>query len=201
MNRNTMKGLEADRAEREAELEARRAEREAKLETERAERQAKIEEDRAERQAQIEADRAEREARLESLKAARDEAAQRRLALGSLKLLKDELEDAQSNLQLEQNSSGGNPLVASRVDTQLHVRPEDKHAIATWVSDIAWRVISLTLVQVELVDALRAQARERLDAQEEIDADDYRSTAAVAFNRVKKTLGIIDSEIKRLGSA
>ena len=59
--------IEAERANREAELEAERANRKAEIEAERASREAEIEAERANRKAEIEAERASREAELDKI--------------------------------------------------------------------------------------------------------------------------------------
>lgn len=103
-------------------------------------------------------------------------------------------------MELERDSAEANPLIAESIDADVHVRPEDKHAIAVWVSDNNWSLISLTLEQVELVKALRSQLRRILGSDGDIDADGYRSTVATAINRIDETLEIIDAESHRLGS-
>jgi hypothetical protein len=176
MNRETMRTLEAERAEREALLESDRAKR-------------------ADRQ---DAAHAEREERLDAARAERELAAERRLALGSLRLVMDAFEGAASNLEMERDSKGSDPLLAASIDTQLHVRPEDKHAIAIWVSDDIWRHISHILKRIELLNVRRAQTRHLADVGGQFDADDYRADAALAVTRIEEVLARLEPDLRRL---
>ena len=146
----------------------------------------------------LEAERAEREDRLDAAKARRDEAAERRLARGSLRLVVDQFAIAASNLAIERDKAGDNPLFPESIDARAHVRAEDKHAIAMWVSDDIWRLISLILERIELHNVQRALSRKVLDAGRTIDADEYSADAGESVTAIKRAISRLEPELRRL---
>ena len=148
----------------------------------------------------VEADRADREDKRAAAKAERDLVAERRVALGSLRLLMDQLHRANSLLGREIDAEGDDPLIAPSIDTEIRFRPEDEHAIAMWVSDDVWRMISKALDQVGRMNANRARGQQRIDRGEWFDAEVYRTLARVAVKRVSATLERLEPELRRLAS-
>ncbi|MDA0161284.1 hypothetical protein OM076_13485 [Solirubrobacter ginsenosidimutans] len=179
INRTTMEGIESTRAEREERLDAARAEREERLD----------------------AARADREERLDTARAERTLAGERRQALGSVRLLMDDLRSAVLNYQHERDKTGDNPLLPETMDTTIQLRPEDKQSIAIWSTDEAWRLISLTLMHVEADNLLREQHRRAMRAHpDRFDADAYRREAAENHDRTNRTLELLADLADRLGS-
>ena len=146
----------------------------------------------------LETERADREDKRDAAKASRELVAERRLAVGSLRLLIDRLQYAASLLDTESKTGGDDPLVAPTIDTALDVRSEDKHAIAMWVSDEIWSTTSKMLNVIALSNLNRVAKRATLDRGEEINAEAYRATARSEVRQIHKLIGTLTDQLRRL---
>ena len=146
----------------------------------------------------VERDRAHREDLRDAAKAERDLIADRRVALGSLRLLMDQLQRAASRLEQESSWEEIDLWAIPSIDTEMRFRPEDEHAIAIWVSDDIWRAISKSLDRVERANAYRARLHERLVRDGETDVAAYCALARGAQNHVCATLDKLEPEFRRL---
>jgi hypothetical protein len=198
MNRTTMTKLEADRAEVEDRLEKGREERETRLEKGREARETRLEKGREERETRLDTAKAERERRLDETRAARSLAADRRLAIGSLRLLNQELARVRAVLRNERDAESDDPTAPAVLEATVRLRPEDKHAIATWIPSDDWPGVSETLEWVDAMAARRVHYRSVVDRAKKTDADTYRAVAGAAFESVSATVETIRRVIERL---
>jgi hypothetical protein len=138
-----------------------------------------------------------REDKREEAKAERELAAERRLALGSLRLAIDDISLAISDLDHEAERQGDNPVMDPDTESPSRVRPEDKHAIAMWMSDRTWTALARTLARVEARSGRRHEAREQI-AKGRLTADDYRAEAAQQAASLRTMLAALQPSLESL---
>lgn len=161
----------------------------------------KLESDRAKREKKLEDERADRETRLEEAKANRELASERRMALGSSRLLVRQCKWLRAELRYELATIGLSEATSTssfgRSRMEIDLRLEDKHAIAMWVSDDAWNSIAMALEGVEEINRTRASVREALDSGQEIDLSNHRDAVSSTSDRIDRMLEALDSELPR----
>ena len=105
----------------------------------------------------LENERAQRDAARDEAKAKRELAAERRIALASLRLILETVETARQQRALEAESGWVHLSEDHEIIPTL--RPEDKHAVAAWVLDEDWSAITAGLAHIDGVRLSRASVR------------------------------------------
>ena len=151
----------------------------------------------------LEQERATREDARDEDKRGRDAAAERRLAVASLRLVREQMETAASNREVESTVHGlsvvGSPVLPQGMEAPFDVRAEDKHVIASWVTRSAWSQISRGISSIESLPGYRMFNREE-ESFGHLDHHAYREEAERHAVLLKEIVEVVYLEETRLAS-